>query len=161
MEHGIKTADLYDAHEGEVQVAEPLMRSYGRVAAFGGPLATVKVHEDNSLVRAALSEAGDERVLVIDGGGSLRCALVGDRLAALALENGWAGIIVYGCIRDALEIGQMAIGVQALATHPRKSIKRNEGVRDIIVSFAGVSFSPGAYVYADTDGILVSARALL
>jgi regulator of ribonuclease activity A len=154
------TADLCDAYSEQVQVAAPLFRDYGGTRAFGGPIATVKVHEDNVLVRQALEEPGVGRVLVVDGGGSLRCALVGDNLAALAQRNGWAGIIVYGCIRDARAIGQIALGLKALATHPRKSIKRGAGQRDEAVMFAEVEFAPGHYVYADEDGIIVANQPL-
>lgn len=154
------TPDLYDAHEQDVRVAEPLFRSYGGAARFHGPVATVKVFEDNSLVREALSEPGQGRVLVVDGGGSLRCALVGDQLAVLGHKNGWAGIIVRGCIRDSAEIGRINIGVKALNTNPRKSVKKGTGERNIPVTFAGVTFHPRDHVYADEDGILVAARNL-
>jgi regulator of ribonuclease activity A len=154
------TPDLYDAHERDVRVAEPLFRNYGGAARFSGPVATLKLYEDNSLVRTALEERGSGRVLVIDGGGSLRCALVGDQLAVLAKKNGWAGIIVNGCIRDSAEIGRLDIGVKALNTNPRKSVKRGAGDRDIPVTFAGVTFNPGDHVYADEDGLLVAAEKL-
>jgi regulator of ribonuclease activity A len=156
----IQTADLCDANEGHVHVVTPMFRSYGGRHAFGGPIVTLKVFEDNSLVRSALEGPGEGRVLVIDGGGSLRCALVGDQLAQLGVKNGWAGIVVYGCIRDSKAIGEMEIGVFALATHPQKSIKRGIGERDIPVTFGGTTFIPGQYVYADEDGVIVSARAL-
>ena len=157
----LATADLCDQHEGRVRVAEPMFRPYGGTLAFGGPIATVKVFEDNVLVRQALSEKGVGRVLVVDGGGSLRCALVGDQIAVLARDNGWAGIVVYGCIRDSLAINGLPIGVRALGTHPLKSIKKGAGDRGISVTFAGVTFVPGHYVYADADGVIVSAEALL
>ena len=133
----------------------------GGAPAFGGPIATVQVLEDNVLVRQALEEPGRGRVLVIDGGGSLRCALLGDMLATLARDHGWAGIIVNGCVRDAEAIGALAVGVMALATHPRKSAKLGQGVRDVPVTFAGVTFRPGQVVYADRDGIVVAARPLV
>jgi regulator of ribonuclease activity A len=154
------TPDLYDAHEKDVQVADPLFRNYGGAPRFCGPIATLKLHEDNSLVRTALEEPGNGRVLVIDGGGSLRCALVGDQLAVLARKNGWAGIVVNGCIRDSVEIGNMDVGIKALNTNPRKSVKKGAGDRDIAVTFAGVTFRPGEFVYADEDGVLVSAKRL-
>jgi regulator of ribonuclease activity A len=154
------TPDLYDAHEKDVQVADPLFRNYGGAPRFCGPIATLKLHEDNSLVRTALEEPGNGRVLVIDGGGSLRCALVGDQLAVLGRKNGWAGIVVNGCIRDSVEIGNMDIGIKALNTNPRKSVKKGAGDRDIAVTFAGVTFRPGEFVYADEDGVLVSAKRL-
>ncbi|THF60619.1 ribonuclease E activity regulator RraA [Pseudothauera rhizosphaerae] len=157
----IQTADLCDANEGRVHVVAPLFRSYGGRTAFGGPIATLKVFEDNSLVRTALEGPGEGRVLVIDGGGSLRCALVGDQLALLGVKNGWAGVIVYGCIRDSKAIGGMDIGAFALATHPLKSIKRGVGERDIPVTFGGVTFVPGHHVYADEDGVIVAEQGLL
>ncbi|KYC29352.1 putative regulator of ribonuclease activity [Sterolibacterium denitrificans] len=165
LEIPFATADLLDANEaglnaGTLHVVAPMFRSYGGRAVFGGPISTLKVFEDNSLVRTALSQPGNGRVLVIDGGGSLRCALVGDQLAELAVKNGWAGIVVYGCIRDSRAIGSMALGVFALATHPLKSIKRNVGEADLAVTFGGVSFVPGHFLYADADGVIVSQTAL-
>jgi len=156
----IKTADLYDSCGDTLQVADPLFRCFGQRAAFGGPIATVKVFEDNTLVRARLETAGGGHVLVVDGGGSRRCALVGDLLAQLAIDNGWAGIIVNGCIRDSREIDAMDIGVQALATNPAKSEKRGEGRENTAVRFAGVTFTPGHFVYADADGIVVAEQDL-
>ncbi len=155
------TADLCDLHGDALQVADPGYRSFGARPAFSGPIATVKAFEDNSYVREALEEPGRGRVLVIDGGGSRRCAMVGDQLAKLAQDNGWAGIIVDGCIRDSQAIANMDIGVKALATHPMKSVKRNEGQREIPVNFAGVAFLPGHHLYADADGIVVSEVALI
>lgn len=154
------TADLYDEYGDALRVAAPIFTDFGRTTAFEGLVSTLKVHEDNSLVRAALEEPGNGRVLVVDGGGSLRCALVGDKLAALGAANGWVGIVVYGCIRDADPIGQIDIGIKALATNPRKSVKQGAGDRDITIQFAEVTFSPGDYLYADRDGIVVSARRL-
>lgn len=157
----IHTADLCDSHEDRVRAVEPMFRSFGGRPAFGGPIATLKVFEDNSLVRAELERPGEGRVLVVDGGGSMRCALVGDQLALLGVKNGWAGVIVYGCIRDAKAIGAMQLGVFALGTHPKKSIKKGAGDRDIPVSFGGVTFAPGQFVYADEDGVIVSDSSLL
>lgn len=156
----IKTADLYDAYGDALQVAAPVFQSFGGHERFGGPIATVKVFEDNTLVRAALASPGEGRVLVVDGGGSLRCALTGDLLAGLALDNGWSGILINGCIRDSREIAAMDVGIKALATHPAKSAKRGEGQQDITVAFAGAVFTPGHYVYADADGVVVADRAL-
>jgi regulator of ribonuclease activity A len=150
------TADLCDQHDDKIRVTEPVFRNYGANVAFAGRIATAKVFEDNVLVRQALSENGEGRVLVVDGGGSLRCALVGDQLAILAQDNGWAGIVVYGCIRDSAAINAIPIGVRALATHPLKSVKKGAGDRDIPVTFAGVTFVPGQYLYADSDGVIVS-----
>jgi len=161
----LQTADLCDKYEdqvraGQLRVLEPMLNAYGGREAFHGRIATLKLFEDNSLVREALESPGEGRVLVIDGGGSLRCALVGDQLAALGTKNGWAGIVVYGCIRDSRAIGEMDIGVMALDTHPLKSIKKNTGESDIAVSFGGATFTPGHYLYADEDGVLVSPTEL-
>ncbi len=154
------TTDLCDAHEDAVRVVEPMFSSFGGRQAFFGRIATLKLFEDNSLVRKQLESPGEGRVLVIDGGGSLRRALVGDQLAALGVKNGWAGIVVYGCIRDSRAIGEMDIGVLALDTHPLKSIKKNTGEADIAVSFGGATFTPGHFLYADEDGVLVSPTEL-
>lgn len=154
------TAELYDQHGENLQIATPVFNDYGARKKFSGRVATVKVFEDNSSVRAALEEPGAGRVLVVDGGASLRCALVGDRLAALGKDKGWAGIIVYGCIRDSAVIASIDIGVKALNTSPRKSVKRGIGERDVPVSFAEVTITPGDYLYADEDGVVVSAHKL-
>lgn len=156
----IKTADLYDDFADEVQVTDPVFRSFGRKLAFAGPAFTIQALEDNSKVRAALEQPGEGKVLVVDGGGSVRCALVGDRLAALGVDNGWAGIVVFGAIRDAAVIDGMEIGVRALATNPRKSVKRGHGVEGETLRLAGVTVAPGDWVYADEDGILVAPRRL-
>lgn len=137
-----------------------MFSSFGGRNAFHGQIATLKLFEDNSLVRMALESSGEGRVLVIDGGGSLRRALLGDQLAALAVQNHWAGIIVYGCIRDSRAIGEMDIGVLAIDTHPMKTVKRNVGEVDIPVSFGGVTFTPGEWLYADDDGVIVSVAPL-
>ena len=155
------TADLYDEHGDKLQVALPMFNDYGGKKIFHGAISTVKVHEDNSLVRQALEENGENKVLVIDGGESMRCALVGDMLAQLGKENGWLGIVVSGCIRDSAVIATIDIGVKALGTNPRKSVKKGAGDRDIPVTFAGITFIPGHYLYADQDGILISEEKLL
>lgn len=151
------TTDLCDTHGERIAVAEPVFRDFGARLSFDGAVATVKIFEDNTLVREALSEPGRGRVLVVDGGGSTRCALLGDRLAAMAIDNGWSGIVVFGCVRDTAELAQMDLGIKALAAHPRKSEKRGEGQREVPVVFAGVVFAPGAHLYADKDGIIVVA----
>jgi len=161
-----QTADLLDAHEsrlndGTLHVVAPMFRSYGGRRAFHGRIATLKLFEDNSLVRKALAEPADGRVLVVDGGGSLRCALVGDQLAQLGVDNRWAGILVYGCIRDSRAISAMDIGVFALNTHPQKSVKKNAGDSNIPVTFGGVTFVPGQYLYADEDGVIVARETLV
>ncbi|MGI9303293.1 MAG: ribonuclease E activity regulator RraA [Gammaproteobacteria bacterium] len=154
------TADLCDTHDDLVRIADPLFADFGGRLAFHGRIATVKCHEDNSMVRAAIETAGEGRVLIVDGGGSIRCALIGDQLAALALDNGWAGAIVYGCIRDSAAVCEMDFGLKALETHPRRSTKKGVGERDVTVDFAGVTFVPDEHVYADPDGIIVSAKPL-
>lgn len=156
----MRTTDLCDAFDPELTVLEPLFHNYGARQEFWGEAATVRVFEDNVLVRAELEQAGNGRVLVIDGGGSLRCALLGDQLAALALANNWSGIIVNGCIRDAREVAKLDFGVRALNTHPRKSRKLGQGETGVTVNFAGASIAPGNVVYADEDGILVARNAL-
>lgn len=161
----IATADLCDRHEellkrGSLRVLDPLFRHFGGTLMFHGPIATLKLFEDNSHVRKALEQPGEQRVLLIDGGGSLRRALVGDQLAALAERNGWAGLVVYGCIRDSAAIARTKLGVCALATHPQKTDKKNVGEADIPVTFAGTTIRPGEWLYADQDGILISTNQL-
>ena len=150
------TTDISDALGDAAHVAAPIFSDYGGRKIFSGEIATVRCFEDNSFVRQALETPGEGRVLVVDGGGSTNCALLGDMLASLALRNGWAGIVVHGCIRDSVEISGIDIGVKALATHPRKSNKQGLGERDIPVVFAGIEFKPGEYLYADTDGIVIT-----
>ena len=134
------------------------LRDFGGVLRFSGPASTVRCFENNPLVREALNEPGRGRVLVVDGGGSRRCALLGDNLASLAFTNGWAGVVINGCLRDAADIGSIPIGVKAIATHPLKSSKRDPGVRDVPVTFAGVTVCPGDWVYADMDGVIVGGK---
>ncbi len=153
--------DLCDAFPGRVRVAEPVFRDFGGRAAFSGPISTVQVLEDNALVRTALEEPGRGRVLVVDGGGSLRSALVGGNLGQLAAKNGWDGILVFGCIRDTAELMAVDLGVKALAAHPKKSGKQGTGARDVPVTFAGVTFRPGEWLAADADGIIVADGPLV
>ena len=155
-----KTADLCDAHSNKLQIAEPGFRSFGGHTRFHGEIVTIKLFEDNSLVRATLGQPGNGKVLVIDGGGSKRCALLGDLLAASAVENGWSGILVNGCIRDSADIAGMPLGVVALGAHPLKSVKKGVGEMDLAVRFAGITFRPGEYLYADEDGVILSSIAL-
>ena len=159
-----KTPDLCDQFEAELgttlRVVAPMFQRYGGRATFSGQIVTLKIFEDNSLVREAFAEDGQGKVLVIDGGGSIRCALVGDQLAILAHKNGWEGVVVYGCIRDSVDINGIDIGVRALNTHPQKSIKKGVGDRDIAVTFGGVTFNRGEFLYADDDGVLVSVKSL-
>ncbi len=154
------TADLHDQFSDKVQIALPMFNDYGKKRKFCGPISTLKVHEDNTLVRSVLEEVGGGRVLVVDGGGSLHCALVGDMLAKLGVDNGWQGIIVYGCIRDSAILASMDIGVKALNTNPKKSLKKGVGDRDIPVEFANVEFRPETYIYADEDGVLLANEKL-
>lgn len=154
------TADLYDEHGDLLRVLAPIFNDYGGVTEFEGTVSTLKVFEDNTLVRAALEEPGEGKVLVVDGGGSLRCALVGDMLAALGEKNGWAGIVVYGCIRDAVPISDIRIGLKAMATNPRKSVKKGAGDRDVPLQFAETTISPGDYLYSDRDGVVVADEQL-
>lgn len=156
----LKTADLCDKYSDSIAIAEPLLSDFGGKDIFGGPIETIKTFEDNTLVRATLETPGEGRVLVVDGGGSMRCALLGDNLAKLAIDNGWEGVIVNGCIRDSADIAMMPVGVKALATHPLKSLKNNYGKRGVPVQFAGCTFTPGHYLYADDDGVIVSAEEL-
>lgn len=155
------TADLCDAFAAAVHLAAPIFRDYGGLSRFSGPIETVRVTEDNALVAQALEAVGEGRVLVVDGGGSLRCALVGGRLASLAHANGWAGLVINGCVRDSAEIGEISVGVRALNTSPMRSGKTGTGQRGGAVSFAGVTFSPGHFLYADEDGIVVADRNLI
>lgn len=154
------TADLYDQHADKVAVGLPLLRDYGGRASFHGEVFTLRVFEDNSLVRRALEQPGRSRVLVVDGGGSLNCALVGDLLAGLALDNGWAGLLVHGCVRDSRALASIALGIKALQTNPRKSLKKGQGEEGVAVTFAGLTFRPGQWVYCDEDGIVLSDTAL-
>ena len=157
----MKTADLVDDHDARVHLCDLPWRRFGQVRSFWGPIATVRCFEDNALLRSVLQEPGDGRVMVVDGGGSARRALIGDQIAAILVANGWAGIVLNGAIRDSAEIDSMPIGVFCLATTPKKSAKDGVGRRDVPVAFGGVEFRPGAFVYCDADGVLVSAEALL
>ncbi|AUM14739.1 ribonuclease E activity regulator RraA [Ketobacter alkanivorans] len=154
------TPDLCDAYPESVRIVEPLFTNYGGRESFGGEIITVKCHEDNSLVKEHVGKPGAGRVMVVDGGGSLRCALLGDMLAEKAAQNGWAGLIIYGCIRDVDEIRNTDLGVQALRTIPIKSNRQGRGDLNIPVAFGGVTFHPGEYVYADNNGIIVSSVEL-
>ena len=154
------TADLFDDHAERLQVAAAGLLDYGARRRFHGQIATVRAYEDNSRVREAVGSGGEGRVLVVDGGGSLRRAMLGDMLARLAVENGWRGVVINGCIRDSVAIGRMPLGVKALGTVPAKTDKHGQGLVDVPVTFAGVTFTPGAWLYADGDGIVVAEAAL-
>ncbi len=155
------TTDLCDAHPDLVRVVEPLFTNYGGKVCFGGPIVTVKCHEDNSVVRDTAATPGHGRVLVVDGGASMRRSLLGDMIAENAVKNGWQGFIIYGCIRDVDAIRELDIGVQALGRIPLRTDKRGIGQRDIAVTFGGVTFRPGEFVYADNNGIIVAAQDLV
>lgn len=155
-----RTTDISDKLHPKVQYLEPIYCKYGLKISFSGVVSTIKCFEDNSLVREAVSSDGKGKVLVVDAGGSIRCAMLGDQLAKLAIDNGWEGVIVYGMIRDSDIIEAMHIGIRALGTHPLKSIKNGIGEKDVEVSFSGVSFVPGNYLYADMDGVIVVERKI-
>ena len=148
------TADLLDEHGDRAEVCLIQFRSFGP-ASFSGPIATVRCPEDNVLLRACVGEPGEGRVLVADGGGSFRCALVGDKVAGLALENGWAGIVLNGCVRDSVALAELGLGIKALGTNPRPSRKQGEGAVGVAVEFGSVTFEPGALLHADEDGVVV------
>ena len=149
------TTDLCDAHP-EIQVCDPVFQGFGGAPAFSGPIATLKVFEDNTLIKQAVESPGNGRVLVVDGGGSRRCGLVGGNLAVSAVTNGWAGIVVYGCVRDADELAEQPLGIRALAAFPRKSERGlHTGQAGRPVVFAGVTFYEDSWLAADSDGIVV------
>ncbi|RUR32798.1 RraA family protein [Vreelandella andesensis] len=155
----VVTPDLCDAYP-DVTVLEPMFANYGGVDSFFGPIRTVKCFEDNSMVKQAVAEPGDGAVLVVDAGGSHRCAMLGDMLAEQAAKNGWAGVVMYGCVRDVDILVTLPLGVQALGSHPRKSEKRGEGQRDIPITFAGATISAGQWLYADNNGIIIADKPL-
>ena len=150
------TSDLFDANPGAAS-CETQLRQFGGVRSFSGRIATVHCLEDNVLLRAAVSEPGDGRVLVVDGGGSFRCALLGDNIAELAVSNEWAGVVINGCVRDVVALAELPIGIKALGTNPRPSGKTGAGEVDVPVTFGGAEFAPGAMLHADDDGVIVIA----
>ncbi len=154
------TPDLCDEHPELVRVLEPMLSNFGGREAFRGEIVTVKCFEDNSLVKEHLATPGKGKVMVVDGGGSLRKALLGDMIAESAVKNDWAGVIIYGCIRDVSTVSGLDLGVQALATIPLKTEKRGIGDYNVPVTFGGVSFNPGEYIYADSNGVIVSTKPL-
>jgi len=155
-----RTTDLCDTFFPNLQIAEPIFRDYGGKLDFAGTIVTARVYEDNGVVRKILEEPGNGRVLVVDGGGSLRRAIIGDHIGELACASGWAGVLINGCIRDIQGLGQILIGVKALNAIPLRPLKSGKGERDMVVSFAGVTFTPGHYLYADEDGVVVSEKEL-
>ncbi|MFC4117641.1 ribonuclease E activity regulator RraA [Nonomuraea zeae] len=152
----MNTADLYDERGDELDSCDLQLRQYGGRGAFDGTISTVRCHQDNVLLKAALSEPGAGRVLVVDGGGSLHTALMGDLIAGLAVANGWAGVVIHGAVRDVAALRELDLGVKALGSNPRKSAKEGAGERDVPVTFGGVTFVPGAQLFSDDDGILVT-----
>ena len=154
------TADLCDAYADRLQICEPLFQPYGGVTAMHGVVSTVRCFEDNSRIKEAVEGPGQRRILIVDGGGSRRHALFGGNLGKAAVKNGWAGVIIYGCIRDSAELGGMKLALRALGTMPLRSEKRGDGERDVPVRFAGVAFRPGDFAYVDEDGIIVAHTAL-
>ena len=154
------TPDICDDFLDQLQVLEPLFTEFGGKEKFCGEIVTIKCFEDNSLVKQTLASAGHGKVLVVDGGGSLRCALLGDLLGAMAVQNGWQGVLINGCVRDVEILKSMDFGVRALNCLPLKSNKRNEGQLNVAIRFAGVNFEPGQYLYADENGIVVAREKL-
>jgi len=154
-----RTTDLLDSHP-ELEACEAGLRHYGGVRRFSGAVVTVRCFEDNSLPRELLKTPGQGRVLVVDGGGSRRCALLGDLLAAAGHSNGWAGIVVAGCVRDSAALAALPIGVLALGVQPRRSDKHGLGVQDVALEILGARVRPGDFAYADEDGVVFSQRRL-
>jgi regulator of ribonuclease activity A len=155
------TADLIDDFGDELRSCETQFRQYGGRAVFAGPVATVRCLRDNGLVKKLLGTAGDGRVLVVDGGGSLASALMGDLIGAAAWRNGWTGVVINGAVRDAATLRALDLGIKALGSNPRKSAKDAAGEVDVPVTFGGVEFRPGDWLYSDEDGIVVAERDLL
>ncbi|MCW2913885.1 MAG: regulator of ribonuclease [Actinomycetia bacterium] len=154
------TADLIDDFETELQSCETQFRQYGSQPSFAGPIATVRSFRDNALVKKLLNTPGEGRVLVVDGGGSLASALMGDLIAASAVEHGWAGVVINGVVRDVSTLRTLKLGIKALGSNPLKSAKAGAGEVDVPVTFGGVEFRPGAWLYSDEDGIVVADRQL-
>jgi regulator of ribonuclease activity A len=149
------TADILDQHPDQAVICTSELRQFGAVRAFQGAITTVRCHEDNVLVKQRVSEPGEGRVLVVDGGGSLRVALLGDAVAGTARDNGWAGLVIHGCVRDVAALADIDLGIKALRACPRPSKKEGAGDLDVPVTFGGVTFTPGAMLYCDDDGVVV------
>lgn len=156
----LKTTDLCDEHADSLRIMAPLFGDYGGRNGFAGLIQTVKTFEDNSRVAELLDTPGDGQVLVVDGAGSMRCALLGDQLAAKARDNGWSGLLIYGCVRDSNDLADLDVGIKALNTHPCKSHKGGAGEVGVVVTFAGVTVSPGEWLCADRDGIVIANEPL-
>lgn len=157
----MNTCDLVDQYGDEIQVTETIgLKHFGQRQCFSGAIQTLQCFEDNSLLKKIVSKANAASVLVVDGGGSMRCAMVGDLIAALAVEHGWKGIIINGCIRDSVALSQIPIGIMALGTNPKKSSKLDLGEIGNPITFAGTRFVAGDFLYADEDGIVVAKRDL-
>ncbi len=155
------TCDLCDDHPDDVRVCEPMFGGFGGRSAFGGEIVTVKCHEDNSRVKELLATPGKGKVLVVDGGGSLRCALMGDMIGESAVQNGWEGVVINGCVRDVDALAELDLGVHALAAIPLKSVRKGVGETGLDITFGGVTFVQGQYVYADNNGVIVSGKKLV
>jgi regulator of ribonuclease activity A len=149
------TADLYDEYGDALRSCDLQFRQYGGRQRFSGRVVTVRCYQDNVLLKSVVSEPGNGQVLVVDGGGSLHCALLGDMIAGIALDNGWAGVVVHGAVRDVAVLRTLDIGIKALGSNPRKSAKGGAGERNVPVTFGGCTFPPGAEIYSDDDGIVV------
>jgi regulator of ribonuclease activity A len=157
-ENPAPTADLADKHGQALRVCETQLRQFGGCRAFAGPVRTVSCHEDNGLLRELLQASGSAAILVVDGGGSLHSALVGDMLAGAAVANGWAGLVLHGAVRDSAALAALNVGIKALGTNPRRSGKTGAGAVDVPVSFGGVTFYPGDILHADDDGVVLLPR---
>lgn len=161
IDANFSTPDLYDEHADVVRVLEPIFNNYGLKKNFYGEVVTIKCFEDNSLVKEQAAKGGKGKVMVVDGGASLRKALLGDLIAESAMKNGWEGIVINGCIRDVDIISKLQLGVKALNSTPRKTERRGLGDLNVTVMFAGETIVPGDFIYADNNGILVSSKKLI
>ncbi|WP_017572161.1 ribonuclease E activity regulator RraA [Nocardiopsis halotolerans] len=160
MTPNFSTADLIDDHGDTLRSCTTQFRQFGGRAVFSGRIRTIRCHEDNGLVKEVLNTPGDGAVLVVDGGGSLRTALMGDMIAAAAVDNGWSGAVILGAVRDTRALGGLDLGVKALGSNPRKSLKDGAGRLDVPVSFGDVTFVPGEWLYSDEDGVVVNAEEI-